>query len=134
MTHNENTAFKQECSTRDETERIYETRLYRPNVDIVDAEGHIVLIVDLPGVDENSVDVSLEKNVLTIRGDVPADVREGFELVHAEYGVGDFERSFTLSDEVDREGIDAQVKDGVLTLELSKVKAAPDRKITVQAG
>ena len=94
----------------------------------------ILVVANMPGVDESSVDITLEKNLLTIKGYVDAVVPEGYTLAYAEYEVGDYERSFTLSDEIDREHIEAEVKDGVLHLRLPKAEPVMARKIAVKAG
>lgn len=108
--------------------------VYRPAVDIFQTEDAVLLYADMPGVDESGVDLTLERNQLTIRGSVhPVDL-PGQRLTYAEYGVGDFERTFTLSDEIDRSAIEASIKDGVLQVRLPKSKEAATRKITVKAG
>ena len=91
------------------------------------------MIADLPGADENSVEVTLEKNVLTISAYPPEEKVENYSLEFGEYGVGDFERKFVVSEDVDRERIEAKVKNGVLTLHLPKAGPAKARKIAVRA-
>ena len=108
--------------------------LLRPAVEIIDSENEIQLVAEMPGVDEQDADVTLERNVLTIRGKSRPVEPEGFELVYSEYTPADFERSFTLSEEIDREKIEATVKNGVLTLRLPKIKEAQTRKIGIKAG
>jgi HSP20 family molecular chaperone IbpA len=75
--------------------------------------------------------LTLDKNVLTIRGTVEQPSFEGYKPVRFEYGVGDFERVFTISDDVNRDGIEATVKDGVLQLRLPKTEQSARRKINV---
>lgn len=118
------------CRAEQKTQK----KTYRPNVDIVDTPESVLLTADVPGADENSVEVTLEKNVLTIRAAVEPPKFEGYGLAGSEYGIGDYERKFTVSSDVDREGIDAAVKDGVLRLRLPKVKDAAGRKIRVSGG
>jgi HSP20 family molecular chaperone IbpA len=98
---------------------------YRPAVDIIDSPQEVLLVADLPGVDETYLDVTLDKNVLTIRGTVSAPSIDGLTPVRSEYGVGDYERVFTVSDDVDRDRIEATVKDGVLQLKLPKTASRP---------
>ncbi len=117
-----------------QVERTRSTKVYTPDVDIMEAGDSILVVADMPGVDESSVDITLEKNVLSIYGKVEPEIPEKHELVYAEYGVGDYQRSFTISDEIDRDGIQATVKNGVLRLTLPKAKAAQTRKIAVKAG
>jgi HSP20 family molecular chaperone IbpA len=87
----------------------------------------------MPGVNENSVDITLEKNILTINGYTGIQAPDNFEPAYAEYRVGNYERTFALSDEVVREEIEATVKNGVLRLVMPKAETAKTRKITVRA-
>jgi HSP20 family molecular chaperone IbpA len=105
-----------------------------PLVDIVETADALVLVSDMPGVDDQGVDVTVEKNVLTIHGTVGVKIPEGYKLGYEEYGVGNYERVFTIPNEVDRDGIQAIMKDGVLRLTLPKVKQKAARKVTVAAG
>ena len=111
-----------------------DTKVFVPQVDIVESEDRILLIADLPGVDQESVEITLEKNVLSIRGTVKPHAPEGYTLGYAEYSVGNFERAFTVSNDIDRQGIDAVVKDGVLKLTLPKAKHAVLQKISVKTA
>jgi len=107
------------------------TRLYTPTVDIIEHKEDIVLLADMPGVDESSVDITLEKDLLTVFGKVVPEIPEKHRLVISEYGVGDYKRTFTVSSEIDRDKIRASVKDGVLKLVLPKAESARTRKIPV---
>lgn len=109
------------------------SQTYLPAADIIDREGETVLYMDVPGVDQDGLDITVEKNLLSIKASIKDDEFEGKSLIYTEYGIGDYERSFTLSDEVDKERINASVKDGVLRIVLPK--AAPvSKKITVSAS
>ncbi|MBF0343801.1 MAG: Hsp20/alpha crystallin family protein [Nitrospirae bacterium] len=125
---------KKEAEVVEGVERTRARKVYAPLVDIVERSGDILVIADIPGVDEKTLDITLEKNVLTISGYVEPEVPEKLKLAYAEYGIGDYQRSFTLSDEVDRNGIEATVKDGVLRLVLPKAEALKTRKIEVKAA
>lgn len=114
-------------------ERTRAHRIYSPQVDIIERKEDIIVMADMPGVDEKSVDISLEKNVLTIYGKVEADIPRDHTLSVSEYGIGDYQRVFTLSDEVDTDNIHATVKNGVLKLVMPKAAPARTRKIPVQA-
>ncbi len=113
-------------------ERTRDRLAFVPRVDIYETEENIVVVADMPGVDEKSVDITLEKNVLTINGYVELVQPENYSLAYAEYRVGDYERSFTLSNEIDQDNIEATLKDGVLTLTLPKV-GPTTKKIAVKA-
>jgi|SRR5208283_5076721 len=114
-------------------ERTRSTKVYAPAVDIMERQDDIVIIADMAGVDEQSVDITLDNKVLTIYGTVEPEIPENQRLAFAEYGVGDYQRVFTLTDEIDREKIQASVKNGVLKLILPKAKKAETRKIAVKA-
>lgn len=108
-------------------------RAYVPAVDVMESEGSVELVVDLPGVGEGGVDLNVEKNILTVSA-VPADgVIAGKKLMYAEYGVGEYRRSFSLSDEVDQENISASLKNGVLRIKLPKSVPA-SRKIAISVS
>jgi HSP20 family molecular chaperone IbpA len=132
---NENSTLqveKEEAEVVEGTERTRSGKVYIPRVDIVERDEVIIIVADVPGVDENSVDITLEKRVLSINGYVETATPENFSLAYAEYGIGDFERKFTLSDEIDQNRIEATVKDGVLRLTLPKAGPAQTRKIAVK--
>lgn len=127
-------AEKQEVTTVDGAERTRARRAYVPRVDIYETDEAIIVLGDMPGVDEKSVDITLEKNVLTINGYVEPVQPDNYSLAYAEYEAGDFQRSFTLSNEIDQDKIEATVKNGVLRLYLPKAGPAKTRKITIKAG
>ncbi|HOJ52207.1 MAG TPA: Hsp20/alpha crystallin family protein [Syntrophales bacterium] len=109
-------------------------KVYVPKVDIYETGDGMVLLVDMPGVDEKTVDVTLNRNVLTIQGRAEAEKFEGYSLAYTEYGTGDYQRAFTISDEIDRDKIEAVVKNGVLKITLHKAEQAKARKIAITAG
>jgi HSP20 family protein len=124
---------KQEIQTNG-AERTRARKAYVPRVDIYETNNEIVILADMPGVDENSVDIILEKNVLSLVGYVEPEQPANYGLAYAEYEVGDYQRSFTLPDEIDRDNIHAAVKNGVLHLQLPKTGPAKARKISVKAA
>ena len=115
-------------------ERTRDRLAFVPRADIYETEDAITVVADMPGVDESSLDIMLENDVLSINGYVEPMQPEGYGLAHVEYRVGDFQRSFTLSNQIDREGIEAVIKDGVLRLVLPKITEAKKRKIEIKAG
>ena len=131
MTDTNKETIKKEKELEKGVERTKVQKVYTPAVDIVENKDNIVLFADMPGVDENSVDITLEKDLLTIHGNIEQESHKGHRLVISEYGTGDYERTFTLSNEIDREHIEASVKDGVLRLTLPKAATAKTRKIPV---
>ena len=130
----ESTIVKQEEQEYGGAERTRARRVYIPRVDIYENGDAVVLLADMPGVDENGVDVTLERNILTITGYIQDDERAGYGLAYREYGEGDYERTFALSDEVDRNRIEATIRDGVLMLTLPKAEEMKTRKIAVRSA
>lgn len=106
-------------------------KIYAPAVDIFETANNILVIADMPGVDEKSVDITIEKNLLTIHGMIDSTIHDNLELAYYEYGVGDYHRAFSLSDEIDRSNIKATVKDGVLKLIMPKSERVKTRNIEV---
>ena len=125
---------KREASSPVETERTKSVKVFIPLVDICETKDAIVLLADMPGVDERSVDITLEKNVLTLSGKVEPAAHGGYRAAYTEYEAGYYESAFTLSDEIDRDGIEASVKDGVLKLILPKAEPVRLRKISVKSA
>lgn len=116
------------------TEPAHSAQRYLPDTDIYETDDHMVLVADMPGVRPDDVDITLERRVLTIRGRVAAPVHDGYRRFHIEYGEGDFERAFTLSQEIDRDRIEADYTNGVLTVKLPKTESAKTRKIEVKVA
>lgn len=125
---------KEEATAPEGVETIRTSRTYVPRTDIYEDDKKILVVADMPGVSDKDVDIMLEKKTLTIKGSAQSQVVEGASLIYSEYGVGDFERSFVVSTEIDREKIEAHMKDGVLTVSLPKAAVALARKITVNKG
>ena len=122
----------QESAPTEEMERTRARRCFVPKADIYETDNEIIVLADIPGANEKKVDITLEKNILSISATIEPVRTNGYELTYAEYEEGDFQRSFRLSDEIDRDRIEAEVRDGVLQLRLPKVQGAAARKITVQ--
>jgi HSP20 family molecular chaperone IbpA len=116
-----------------ETESTRNRKIFIPPVDIMEKDNAIVLFGDMPGVDEKSVDITLEKNILTITGTIEPEQYKDYRIAYAEYNIGDYRRSFTISDTIDQDNIKATVKNGMLTLTLPKAEPAKAKKIEVKA-
>ena len=109
-------------------------RVYRPLTDIVESEDGVTLMLEMPGVAAEDVDITLEKRVLTIRGKVHPAQPETLRLAYGEYGEGDFERAFTMSDDFDSDKIGATVANGLLTVTLPHAAEAQPKKIAVETA
>ena len=105
-------------------------RYVTPPVDIYETAGGLVVKADLPGVEKENLDLQVENNLLTIRGK-PTHTTAG-EAIYREYELVNFFRQFELNEKVDQSKISAELKHGVLTLQLPKAEEAKPRKIQVR--
>ena len=102
----------------------------RPRVDCVETGVAYLLEADLPGVDESTLSVTLERDVLAIRGRMSLPEPGGFSLLHREFEPSDFERTFRVSQAIDQQRVEASLEGGVLRLSLPK-KRPEVRRIPV---
>ena len=115
------------------TQRRAERPVFVPPSDIYETRDNIVVLAEMPGVAPDGVDITLERRVLTIRGRSAANEHAGYQRVYNEYADGDYERVFTLSENIDRDRIEATLKDGVLHLVLPKAETAKARRIELKS-
>ena len=113
----------------DETSRETST----PPIDIHESADGLILEADIPGATEQGLHVQLEDNVLNLYARVEPHSPDAAQLIHEEYRLGDYHRSFILSDEVDRERITAELKNGVLRVLLPKADRARTRRIEIKS-
>jgi HSP20 family protein len=109
-------------------------RVYRPRVDILEREHELLVLADMPGTTAGAIDIRYEDGTLSIHGKVPQRPDEERRELLQEYGVGDFQRSFRLGQQIDASSIRAEYVQGVLTVHLPKVEAARPRRIEVRPG
>jgi HSP20 family molecular chaperone IbpA len=112
-------------------EKTVPARYYVPTTDIYETEDALTLVMEMPGVDKQAVDINVENDILRVEARIDFSKYEGLEPLYTEYNIGYFARSFTLSNKIDRQQISAQLDDGVLTLTLKKAKEALLRRIPV---
>lgn len=108
--------------------------VYRPLTDIVETDQGVSLMLEIPGVAADDVEISLERRILTIRGTARMTHPEGVEPAHMEYGEGDYERAFTLSEDFDPDRIEAELRNGVLILSLPRAEETQPKKIAVKTA
>lgn len=114
-------------------EPVGERYVFTPPIDIFETEEGLVLHADLPGVASDTLELQVQDNKLTLFGRVPQLVPPDAQIVHQEFHVGDFLRSFILSDEVDHQRITAKLHNGVLRVILPKAPKAEPRRIEVNS-
>ena len=110
------------------------TRAFMPNADIFDTEDALTVVLEMPGVDRDNINISIENGVLTVEGKINFGKYEGLQPVYSEYNVGPYRRSFRISSRIDQDKISAEMHDGVITLMLPKAEEAKPRRIEVRTG
>jgi len=106
-------------------------RVFLPTTDIYETEQALTVVMEMPGVDKGNVEINVEDGVLTVEGGIDFGKYEALQPVYTEYNIGNFRRSFSLSNNIDQDKIRADMSDGVLTLTLPKAEQAKPRKIAV---
>lgn len=106
----------------------------QPRTDILESADAWLLRAEMPGVDEAHAEVSLEVQTLTIAGTAELKEPEGFDRQFGAFRPRRYERSFRLPAAIDRAGLDASVKHGVLTVRIPKAREAQPTKIAVRGA
>ncbi len=126
------TANVKPTATPDGAEHTRSGVFFQPNVDIIEYPEELVLLADVPGASANDVELKFEDGALTIHAKVAPRQNEQVEYRLQEYGVGDFYRTFQISEAIDASKISADMSDGVLRLHLPKAEAVKPHKIAVK--
>ncbi len=107
---------------------------YRPNVDILELPEELLVQADVPGASPEDIDIDFKDGMLMIHAKIKPRQEPNTQYLLREYGVGDYWRSFQVSEVIDSNKITAEYNDGLLTLHLPKAEAARPRKISVKAS
>ena len=107
-------------------------RVFLPTADIYETNDALNVVLEMPGVDKNSVDIRVEDGVLKIEGRLEFSKYQGLQPLYTEYNVGHYSRSFRLSSKIDQNKIAAELNEGVLSLVLPKVEETKPRTIQVK--
>jgi HSP20 family protein len=120
---------KREITGKEET--TIPARLFVPAADIYEAPDALTVILEMPGVERSNVSISVEDGVLSVEGRLDLSKYQGLQPLYTEYNIGHYSRSFRLSSKIDQSKIAAEMKDGVLSLQLPKVEQAKPRTIQI---
>ena len=120
---------KKELVTKDE--QTAPGRSYVPATDIYETEAALTVVMEVPGVAKEGIDINLDNDTVRITARVDPAKYDGLEPLYTEYNVGHFTRTFGLSNKIDQQAISAQLEAGVLTLTLPKAREAQPRRITI---
>ena len=115
-------------------ERPEETQALLPQVDVYENKDGILLLADLPGVSRDQLELRVDNDTLLIEADIAQDTPQNMEAAYAEVRLSRYRRAFSLSSELDSSKIDAQLRDGVLTLRIPKHPHAQPRRIEVNVA
>jgi HSP20 family protein len=106
-------------------------RTFVPTADIYEDRDSLKVVLEMPGVEKGNVDVRVEEGVLFVEGRLDLAKYRGLQPLYTEYNIGNYSRSFRLSNAIDQDKIGAELKDGVLSLTLPKAEKAKPRTIQV---
>ena len=120
---------KQEVAEGQET--TVPARYYIPNTDIFEDGDALTVVMEMPGVGKDNVSIDIENDQLKVEGKIDYSNYDGMDPVYTEYNVGHYQRAFAISNKIDRDKINAELADGVLTLHLPKADEIKPRKIKV---
>ncbi len=119
----------------DNDQSTVETSQWAPRVDIREEDKRFVILADVPGVDPSEIEVSMDKSILTIKGERKVDSEEsGSKLTRQERVYGTFHRRFALPESADPDSISAHGKHGVLEISIPKKPETTPRRITINAA
>jgi HSP20 family protein len=131
MSDSQELQVQQKREVEKKTEGTTPGRIFVPVTDIFETPEALTVVLEMPGVDRNSLEADIEDNVVTIQGRIDFSKYEGMQPVYTEYIVGHYARSFEISNKFDQSKISAQMKDGVVTIVLPKAEQAKSRKIEI---
>ncbi len=132
MADNQELQVQQKREVEEGQESTTPTRAFMPTADIFETEDALTVVLEMPGVSKADIDVSVDKGLLTIEGRIDFKKYEGLQPVYSEYNIGPYRRSFRISGQVDQSKINAEMRDGVITLVLPKAEEAKPRRIQVK--
>lgn len=115
----------------DDAEATRSEARFVPPTDIIETGEALFMLLDMPGADPGSLEVTLDRRVLSISARSMISAPEGYSAIYLEYREGNYERKFMVSEDIDADSIEAELKDGVLRLKLPKVSPSPAKKISV---
>ena len=121
---------KREHESKEET--TIPARVFLPNADIYETPSDLQVVLEMPGIEKNNVDIRVEDGVLQVEGRLDLSKYSGLQPLYTEYNVGHYARSFQLSSKIDQTKIAAEMTDGVLSLTLPKVEEAKPRTIQIK--
>ena len=130
MSDSQELQVQQKREVEKKTEGTTSGRVFLPVTDIFETPEALTVVLEMPG-DRDSIEASVENDVVTIEGRIDFTKYEGLQPLYTEYNVGHYARSFEISNKINQSEISALMKDGVVTIVLPKAEQAKPRKIQV---
>lgn len=131
MATNQELQVQQKRELEKREEATTPTRVFVPNADIYETKDALTVILEMPGVEKNNVDVRVEDDVLRVT-QLDLSKYKGLAPLYTEYNIGNYARNFRLSNKFDQNKIAAELKDGVLRLTLPKAEETKPRTIEIK--
>jgi len=131
MDNQQELQVQQKREVESKQEATIPARVFLPQTDIFETDQALTVILEMPGVDKDKVELKVENDVLKIEGWIDFSRYEELQPLYTEYNIGNYARSFQLSSKIDQDRISAELRDGVMTLVLPKSEKAKPRKIVV---
>jgi HSP20 family molecular chaperone IbpA len=131
MTDTKSLSVQEKKEVATQAEKTAPARYFTPATDIFETDDALTVVMEMPGVEKQDLDVELERDVLRVEGRIKLSKYEGLDPLYSEYNVGHFARSFSLSNKVDGQRIGAVLENGLLTLTLPKVEEARPKRIPI---
>ena len=131
MAENQELQVQQKREVNKGEESTTPTRAFLPAADIFETENALTVVLEMPGVSKDNVDINIENGLLTVEGRIDFRKYEGLRPVYSEYNVGPYRRSFRVHNQIDQDKIGAEMQDGIITVTLPKAEKAKPRRISV---
>jgi HSP20 family protein len=106
-------------------------RAFLPDTDIFETDQALTVVLEMPGVSKENVDIGVENDILTISGRIDFSKYQKLQPLYTEYNIGNYSRRFQISSRIEQSGIKAELKDGVITVVLPKSEKAKPRRINI---
>jgi HSP20 family protein len=132
MANSQELAVREKRELAAKEEKTVPGRFYVPHTDIFETNDALTLVMEMPGVVRDAIDIALKDGVLRVEGRIDFNKYRDLAPIYTEYNIGHYARSFSVPEKVDQDKISAQLEDGVLSLTLPKSQAAQPRKITLK--
>ncbi len=132
MASNQELKIQQKRELEKKEEATIPTRVFVPTADIFENNDALTVVLEMPGVERNNIDVRVEGDILRVHAHIDLSKYKGLLPIYTEYNIGDYARDFRISSKIEQNKISAELRDGVLWLTLPKGEEAKPRTIQIK--